>query len=272
VTLATVSVAVAVLLAPPAPLHVNEYEVVVLTSPVLCVPLTGSGPDHPPEAVHDVALLELQESVAAPSGAMTEALNVNVAVGMIFTTALASEVPPVPLQLSEYEVAVAKAPVLWLPLGPTEPLQAPLALQDVVLLEVHVNVERPPAATTGGDAVNVTAGTGRMVTVATRGAVTPPGPAQMSEYAVAAVNGPVLWLPLAASVPLQPPEALHEVAWVELHVSTEAFPEATAVGAAASAAVGAGIVATVAVAGGVTPPGPVHTIEYTVVAMIGPVL
>jgi hypothetical protein len=267
-----VSVAVAMPLAPPAPLQVNEYEVVVLTSPVLCVPLTGSGPVHPSEAVHDVALLELQESVAAPSGAMTEGLNVNVAVGMIFTTALASELPPVPMQLSAYEVAVAKAPVLWLPLRPTEPLQAPLAVQDMVLLEVHVNVERPPAATTGGDAVNVTVGTGRIVTVVMRGAVTPPGPAQMSEYAVAAVNGPVLRLPLAASVPLQPPEALQEVALVELHVSTEAFPEATAVGAAARVAVGAGIDATVAVAGGVIPPRPVHTIEYTLVTMIGPVL
>jgi hypothetical protein len=272
VTLATVSVMVARLLGPPAPLHVNEYEVVVLTAPVLCVPLTGSGPAHPPEAVHDVALLELQESVAAPPGAMTVELNVRVAVGMTFTTALVSEVPPVPLQLSEYEVAIATAPVLWLPLRPTEPFQAPLAVQDVVLLEVHVNVELPPAATTCGDAVKVTVGTGKMVTVVTTGAVTPPGPAQMSEYAVAAVNGPVLWLPLAATVPLQPPEALHEVALVELHVSMEAFPEATAVGAAASVAVGAGIDATVAVAGGVTPPGPVHTIEYTLVAMIGPVL
>jgi len=257
---------------PPAPLHANEYAVVVLTAPVLCVPLTGSAPVHPPEAVHDVALLELQESVAVPPGVISEELNLSVAVGMTFTTTLASEVPPVPLQLSEYEVAVATAPVLWLPLRPTEPLQAPLAVQDVVLLEVHVNVERPPAVTTDGDAVNVTLGSGRMVTVVTRGAVRPPGPAQMSEYAVAAVNGPVLRLPLAASVPLQPPEALQEVALAELHVSTEAFPEATAVGAAASVAVGAGIDATVAVAGGVTPPGPVHTIEYTLVVMIGPVL
>jgi len=95
-----------------------------------------------------VALLELQESVAAPPGAMTVELNVRVAVGMTFTTALVSEVPPVPLQLSEYEVAIATAPVLWLPLRPTEPFQAPLAVQDVVLLEVHVNVELPPAATT----------------------------------------------------------------------------------------------------------------------------
>ena len=70
--LPTVSAAVAVLLVPPAPLHVNEYEVVELTAPVLCVPLTGSGPLHPPEAVHDVALLELQESVAEAPGAMTE--------------------------------------------------------------------------------------------------------------------------------------------------------------------------------------------------------
>ena len=66
----------------------------------------------------------------------------------------------------------------------------------------------------------------------TTGAVRPPGPAQTSEYAVAAVNGPVLWLPLAASVPLQPPDAVHESALVDVHVKVEAPPEATAVGVA----------------------------------------
>lgn len=265
------SVAVAVLLAPPAPLQINEYEVVALTGPVLFVPLTGIGPLHPPEAVHEVALLELQESVAVPPGAMTEELNVNVAVGMTFTTTLADEVPPAPLQLSEYEAAVATAPVLWLPLMPTEPFQAPLAVQDVVLLDVHVNVELPPAATTCGDAVKVTVGAGRIVTVTTTGAVTPPGPAQMSEYVVAAVNGPVPWLPLAASVPLQPPDAVHESALVDIHVNVEAPPEATAVGVAVSATIGSWFTMTGALASALLPPGPVQVNEKIAFAVNAPV-
>ena len=39
-----------------------------------------------------------------------------------------------------------------------------------------------------------------------------------------AVSAPVLWLPLVASAPLQPPEAVHDVALVELHVSVDAPP------------------------------------------------
>jgi hypothetical protein len=71
----------------------------------------------------------------------------------------------------------------------------------------------------------------------------------------------VFCVPLGASVPLQPPEAMHEVALLEFHVSTEMLPAATAVGEADKAAVGAGMSATVALAGGEVPPGPVQTIE-----------
>ena len=41
-TLETVSVADTTLLAPPAPLQVKEYDVVVVSAPVLRVPLIGS--------------------------------------------------------------------------------------------------------------------------------------------------------------------------------------------------------------------------------------
>src|ERR1700675_1060360 len=46
-----VTVAVATLLVPPAPLQLNEYAVVVVSAPVLCVPLAAFAPLQPPEAV-----------------------------------------------------------------------------------------------------------------------------------------------------------------------------------------------------------------------------
>ena len=39
---------------------------VAASAPVLCVPLIGSDPDHAPEAVHEVALVEDQVTVAPP--------------------------------------------------------------------------------------------------------------------------------------------------------------------------------------------------------------
>ena len=59
---------------------------------------------------------------------------------------------------------------------------------------------------------------------------------------MSAVSAPVLWLPLAASVPLQPPEALQDVALLELHVSVDSLPLATAVGEALIDALGSELV------------------------------
>jgi hypothetical protein len=92
--------------------------------------------------------------------------------------------------------------------------------------------------------------------------VVPPGPAHASEYAVVAVNGPVLWLPLVASAPLQPPEAEHEAAFAEFQVNVELPPTATATGAATRVTVGTGITVTVAVTSELVPPGPVQVSAY----------
>ena len=75
------------------------------------------------------------------------------------------------------------------------------------------------------------------------------------------MSAPVLWLPLIALVPLHPPEAVHEVALVELHVRVEAPPLATDVGLAASVTVAAGTMVTVAVATLLAPPAPVQVSE-----------
>jgi hypothetical protein len=87
---------------------------------------------------------------------------------------------------------------------------------------------------------------------------------------VVAVTAPVVFVPPAPSAPLQPPDAEQEVALVELHVKVEEPPEAITDGYTDSAAVGR--MFTVAVAGALVPPAPVHTSEYTVLALTGPVL
>ena len=74
-------------------------------------------------------------------------------------------------------------------------------------------------------------------------------------------------MPLLANAPLQPPEAVHDVALVELHVSVEAPPLATVVGIAVNVAVGMTATATIAVAGALVPPGPVQVSEYDVLVV-----
>jgi hypothetical protein len=71
----------------------------------------------------------------------------------------------------------------------------------------------------------------------------------------------VLWLPLVALAPLQPPVAVHEVALAEFHVSVDAPPLATEAGFAASVTVTAGITVTLAVATLLVPPAPVQVNE-----------
>jgi hypothetical protein len=112
---------------------------------------------------------------------MTEGLTAKVAVGIRSTVALALALPPRPIQDNVYEVVPATGPVLWLPLAASAPLHPPEAVQDVALSEVHVSVDDAPAATADGDAVKVTLGAGRMLTVTATGALTPAGPAQVSE-------------------------------------------------------------------------------------------
>ena len=80
-----------------------------------------------------------------------------------------------------------------------------------------------------------------------------------------AVRAPVLWVPLVANAPLQPPDAVQAIAFVELHVSVAVPPLAMLETEAANVAAGTGSVAadtvTVAVAAALLPPGPVHTNE-----------
>jgi hypothetical protein len=185
-------------------------------------------------------------------------------------------VPPGPVQVSEYDVFAVSAAVLWLPLVGNAPLQPPEAAHAVALVELQVSVEVPPLAIVVGFASNVAVATGGAVTATMTVAawLTPPGPVQVSEYDVFVVSAPVLRLPLVRNAPLQPPEAVHAVALVELQVSVEVPPLAVVVGFASNAAVGTGgaVTATMTVAAGLTPPGPVQVSEYDVFVVSAPVL
>jgi hypothetical protein len=151
--------------------------------------------------------------------------------------------------------------VLWLPLAASVPLQPPDALHESALVDVHVKVEAPPETTAVGVAVSATIGSWFTVTGTVATARLPPGPVQVKEKIAFAVNAPVFFVPLLASVPLQSPDAAHEVAWAELQVSVDVLPAATTVGFAASCTVGSALTVIVMVAGGLVPPGPMQVSE-----------
>ena len=153
------------------------------------------------------------------------------------------------------------------------PLQPPEAVHEVALVELQVKVDVPPLTIVVGFAVSVTVGLGAIVTVADVALLVPPVPVQVREYVVFAVSAPVDWLPLVAFAPANvPPEAVHEVALVELQVSVDVPPLAIVVRIAVRVAVGMVPIVTVAVAAVLVPPAPVQVNEYVVLAVKAPVL
>jgi hypothetical protein len=208
--------------------------------------LAPAHPAEPPVALQAEAFVELQVSVVEPPMPTVADAADSVAVGATATVAVAAGlVPPAPEQVRENAVVAVSAPVLWLPLAalaPAQPADPPAAVQAVAFVEFQVSVVDPPEATVAAVAVNVAVGTGATVTVAVAAGLVPPAPVQVKEYVVVAVTAPVLWLPFADSEPLQPPDAVHAVALVELHVKVVDPPDATVVAAAARDAVGTGFV------------------------------
>ena len=112
------------------------------------------------------------------------------------TVAVAILLPPVPVQVIEYDALAVRAAVLFVPLVALVPLQPPMAVQDVALVELHMSVEVLPLAIEVGFAVNVTVGTGATLTVAVAMLLVPPAPPQLNRYVVVAVRAPVLRVPL----------------------------------------------------------------------------
>lgn len=89
-------------------------------------------------------------------------------------------------------------------------------------------------------------------------AAEPPVPVHVSVYLAVAVSAAVFCEPLAASVPLQLPEAAQVVALVADHVKVEEAPLATVLGLALSVTVGAGVVTVTVADCAALPPLPVQ--------------
>lgn len=149
--------------------------------------------------------------------------------------------------------------MLCVPLAARVPLHPPVAVQALAFVELHFNSEVPPLGTTVGYTLSVVAGT--ILTRTEDAALLPPGPVQVNEYALGKLRAPVLCAPLVGKTPLQPPDAVQDVALAELQVSVEAAPPATTVGLAVSVTAAAGMMATDAVAGLLLPPAPEQTSE-----------
>ena len=75
---------------------------------------------------------------------------------------------------------------------------------------------------------------------------------------VVALSAAVTCDPAVASVPLQPPEALHDVAFVEDQVNVEAAPLFTVVGFAAKVTAGAGVLTDTVADWAALPPVPLQ--------------
>jgi hypothetical protein len=155
-------------------------------------------------------------------------------------------------------VVALSAPVVFDPVVAREPVQPPDAVQAVALVEVQVSVELPPLATLVGLALTETLGAGAETVTVTDCAAEPPAPVQVRVNVVLAVRAGVVLEPLVPSLPLQPPEAVHEVAWVEDQLKTVVAPLFTVVGLADSVTAGAGVVTDTVADCAALPPAPVQ--------------
>jgi Fe-S-cluster formation regulator IscX/YfhJ len=134
----------------------------------------------------------------------------------------------------------ASLPLVALPVENPAP---PVAVHDVAFVDVHVSVVGLPEVTGFGDAVRVAVGADAAATSTVTLFVTePPAPVHDIENVVCDVRLLDASLPPVA-LPVEnpaPPVAVHDVAFVDVHVSVVGLPEFTGFGDAVSVAVGAG--------------------------------
>jgi hypothetical protein len=130
--------------------------------------------------------------------------------------------------------AAVRAAVGAVPLVGSEPLQLPEPVHVVAFVELQVKEDVPPLATLVGFAVRVTVGAGWVTVTSAVALADPPAPVQVRVKVELEVSALLASVPLVASDPLQAPEAVHDVAFVELQVSVEVPFAATVVGFADS--------------------------------------
>jgi hypothetical protein len=129
----------------------------------------------------------------------------------------------------------------------------------VALVELQVRVDALPLATLVGLALNDTVGTGGAETVTVADCeAEPPAPVHVSVNLVVAVRAGVACEPAVASEPLQPPEAVQAVAFVDDQVIADAAPLLTVAGLAVRVTAGAVVVTDTVADCAALPPLPLH--------------
>jgi hypothetical protein len=210
------------------------------SAPVLLVPLVASAPLQPPEAVHELALVEDQVKLELPPllTAIGFAFKVIVGkAGVTDTTTDCDADPFAPMQEMSKVVVALRAAVKKLPLVFSAPLQPPDAVQDVAFVELQERVAALPLATVVGLALKVMVGSAGFTDTTTDCDAEMFAPLQEMPNVVLALSAAVKKVPLVFSAPLQPPDAVQAVAFVEVQVRVVAPPLATVIGLALIATV-----------------------------------
>ena len=155
-----------------------------MSAPVDWEPLTALLPDQAPEAVHEVALVDVQLNVEAPPLAMVLGLAVKLTVGAAAVTETVADcvaLPPAPVQVSTNVLLAVSAPLDCDPLIDLLPDHPPEAVQDVALVDDHVSFDAAPLATVLGLALMLTVALGCALTDTVADcAALPPAPVQVS--------------------------------------------------------------------------------------------
>ena len=161
--LATVTVT-DLLALPPPPLQLSvNVLLAAVSATVFAEPLVARLPDHAPEAVQLVALVDDHVSELLPpldtlvGFAAIDTVGAGVGAVTVTVADLLAE-PPVPVQVSAKLVVAVSAPVLADPAVARLPDHAPDAVQLVALVDDHVSELPPPLDTPVGLAVIVTVG------------------------------------------------------------------------------------------------------------------
>jgi hypothetical protein len=170
-------------LVPPAPLHVSVYVAVLASAAVDSLPEAGFAPLQAPEAVHEVALVEDHDSIDVPLTVTDrgEALKFTVGRGggggfaLTVTVTERPTDPPAPVQVRLNVALALMTGDCSEPDAALLPAHAPPALQPVAFCAFQARVEREPACTDVGVALNDNVGAGRIPTLTER-CVVPPAP------------------------------------------------------------------------------------------------
>ena len=189
----TVTVADA-LVVPPDPVQARVNVLELVNAPLDSLPETALLPDHAPEAVQELALVEDQVSVEDPPLATVVGFAVSDTVGaggVTVTLADALTVPPDPVQARMNVLVTVNGPADWLPETALLPDHAPEALQELASVDDQVRVEDPPLTTEIGFAVSDTVGTGSVTVTLAEALALPPDPLQTMAKVPEFVKTPV---------------------------------------------------------------------------------